>query len=210
MNLVKLFFMARFNVIQFVSPYKKANTYIVEINSFDVIIIDLGNYPIVELVKWLKVNNKKLIGLFLTHEHSDHCYGVDHLRAELDFTLYCSKKCEINMRNPKQNLSRYIEEFKTFGVESEATIVEDGQVLIFNGFEITIIETPGHSPGGVCILMDEIIFSGDTLLNNVKSPLCFPHSAKRDFQESEKKILKYLTPKTKIYPGHGNPFYIEC
>ena len=202
--------MATFNVIQLVSPYKKANTYIVEINSFDVFIIDLGNYPIIELVKWLKVNNKKLMGLFLTHEHSDHCYGVDHLKSELDFTLYCSKQCEINMRNPKQNLSRYIEEFKTFGVESEATIVEDGQVLNFHDFEITIIETPGHSPGGLCLIMNDIIFTGDTLLNNVKSPLCFPHSDKKDFQESEKKIIKYLTAKTRIYPGHGNPFYIEC
>ena len=202
--------MATFNVIQLVSPYKKANTYIVEVNSCDVFIIDIGNYPIIELVKWLKVNNKKLIGLFLTHEHADHCYGVDHLKAELDFTLYCSKKCETNMRTPKQNLSRYIEEFNTFGVDSEATIITDGQVLNFNDFEITIIETPGHSPGGICIIMDDIIFTGDTLLNNVKSPLCFPHSDKKDFQESEKKILKYLTAKTKIYPGHGDPFYIEC
>ena len=209
MNPVKLFFMVTFKVIQLISPYKKANTYIVEINNFDVLIIDLGNYPIKELLRYLRVNNKKLIGLFLTHEHSDHCYGVDALKKVLDFTIYCSMHCERNMRKPKQNLSRYIEEFKTFGVESEVTIIKDGQVLNFNDFEVTIIETPGHSPGGICIIMDNIIFTGDTLLNNVKSSLCFPHSNKKDFQESEKKILKYLTAKTKIYPGHGAPFNVE-
>lgn len=198
--------MKRFNVIQLVNPYKKTNTYIIELSNFEVFIVDLGNYPIVELVRWLKTNNKKLIGLFLTHEHSDHCYGIDFLKAELEFNLYCSKNCEINMRKPKQNFSRYIDELDTFSVESDAIVLSDGQILSLCGIEVKIIETPGHSPGSICLLMDNIIFTGDTLLNNIKTPLCFPHSSKKDFQKSKKKILKYLTTKTIIYPGHGEPF----
>ncbi len=201
--------MAEFNVIQLVSSYKNANTFIIEINDADVIIIDLGNYPSDELANWLKTKNKNLIGLFLTHEHADHCYGVDALKRLIDFTLYCSEKCEVNMRNPKQNFSRYIEEFETFGVQSEATIITDGQILNFNGFEITIMETPGHSPGSICIVSDNIIFTGDTLLNGVESPLSFPHSNKKDYQESKKKIFRLLTNQFKIYPGHGEPFKIE-
>lgn len=209
MNLVKLFLMEESKILQLVSPYKKANTYIIDVGNFKVVIIDLGNYSISELVKWLKNNNKTLIGLILTHEHSDHCYGVDNLRAELAFTLYCSKNCEINIRDPKQNLSRYIEEFEIFGVQTEATILSDGQTISFNDIEITIIETPGHSPGSICLLSDGVIFTGDTFLNNVKTPLCFPHSSKKKFQESEKKILKFLTTNTKIFPGHGEPFYLN-
>ena len=201
--------MNKINVVRFENPYKKANTYIIEAGNCEVIIVDLGNYPIADLLKWLKTNNKELIGLFLTHEHLDHCYGVDLLKAKLEFTLYCSAMCEINMRNSKQNFSRYIEEFETFVVKSDATVIKDGQILSIGNVEVKIIETPGHSPGSICILIDEIIFTGDTLLNNVKTTLNFTHSSKKDFQKSRKKILKYLTSNTKIYPGHGTPFKIK-
>ena len=198
--------MAKSNVVQLVSSYKNANTFIIEINDFDILIIDLGNYPIGELVNWIKTNNKNLIGLFLTHEHADHCFGVDALKELIDFTLYCSEKCEVNMRNPKQNFSHYIEEFETFGVQSEAIIITDGQIFNFNGFEITVMETPGHSPGSICLLANNIVFTGDTLLNGVESPLSFPHSDKKEYQISKNSLLDTLTPQIKIYPGHGVPF----
>jgi glyoxylase-like metal-dependent hydrolase (beta-lactamase superfamily II) len=64
-------------VLNFVNPYKKANTYIIELNEFDILIIDLGNYSITKLVEWITLHKKNVRGLLLTHEHADHCYGVD-------------------------------------------------------------------------------------------------------------------------------------
>jgi hydroxyacylglutathione hydrolase len=206
---VKLLFMADFNVLKLVSSYKNANTFIVEINEFDILIVDLGNYPIDELLKWMSVNNKKLLGLFLTHEHADHCYGVDLLKSKIEFTLYCSEKCEINMRDPKQNFSRYIEDFETFSILSEAVVIKEGQTLNFNGFEILVMETPGHSPGSICLFAENIAFTGDSILNNVESPLSFPHSSKKEYQHSKINILKKLNFETKIYPGHGEPFFYK-
>jgi hydroxyacylglutathione hydrolase len=193
-------------VLNFVNPYKKANTYIIELNEFDILIIDLGNYSITKLVEWITLHKKNVRGLLLTHEHADHCYGVDSLRSRIEFTLFCSEKCEVNMRNPIQNLSRYIEEFETFGVQTEATIIKEGQVINFDGFYITVMETPGHSPGSICLLANNIVFTGDTLLNGVESPLSFPHSDKKEYQISKNRLLDTLTPQIKIYPGHGVPF----
>lgn len=201
--------MTTFKVLKLVSAYKNANTFIIEINEFDVLIIDLGNYPIDTLVEWLSAHNKNILGLLLTHEHADHCYGVDALKRKMDFTLYCSEKCEINMRNPKQNFSRYIDDFETFGVESEAVIIRDKEVLNFKGFELTIMETPGHSPGSICLFAEGMVFTGDTILNNVESPLSFPHSNKLDYEKSKKRIMENLQPQTKIYPGHDEPFLVD-
>lgn len=201
--------MADCNVLQFVSSYKNANTFVVEINEFDILMVDLGNYPIDELLKWISENNKNLIGLFLTHEHADHCYGVDLLKSKIEFTLYCSEKCDINMRDPKQNFSRYIEDFESFGIQSEAVVIKEGQTLNFNGFEILIMETPGHSPGSICLFAENIAFTGDSILNNVESPLSFPHSSKTEYQQSKINILKKLNSETKIYPGHGEPFFYK-
>lgn len=201
--------MAEFSVLKFINPYKNANTFIIEINEFDVLIIDLGNYPIDELVSWLNFHNKTILGLFLTHEHADHCCGVDALKSKIDFTLYCSEKCEVNIRNSKQNLSRYIEDFEIFGIQSKAIIINDSQVMNFSGFELTIMETPGHSPGSICIFAENMVFTGDTILNNVESPLSFPHSSKTEYEQSKKKIFENLKPHTKIYPGHGESFFAE-
>lgn len=201
--------MSEFKIVQFVSSYKNANTFIIEINEFDVLIIDLGNYPTDKLRDWLTAHKKNVLALILTHEHADHCYGVDALKSQIDFTLYCSKKCEMNMRDPKQNFSRYIEDFETFGVQSEAVIIRDSQVLNFKGFELTILETPGHSPGSICLFSENIVFTGDTILNNVESPLSFPHSNKRDYDQSKLRIIEKLTPSTIIYPGHDEPFSVN-
>tara|TARA_R110000823_G_scaffold91159_31_gene201022 strand:+ start:433 stop:1041 length:609 start_codon:yes stop_codon:yes gene_type:complete len=201
--------MADFKILKLVSSYKNANTFVVEINEFDILIVDLGNYPTDELLKWIAFNNKKVVGLFLTHEHADHCYGVDLLKSKIEFTLYCSEKCDINMRDPKQNFSRYIEDFETFSIQSEAVVVKEGQTLNFNGFEILIMETPGHSPGSICLFAENIAFTGDSILNNVESPLSFPHSSKTEYQQSKINILKKLNSETKIYPGHGEPFFYK-
>ena len=201
--------MTRYKVLKFVSSYKNANTFIVEINEFDVLIIDLGNYPIMTLVEWLTTHNKNILGLILSHEHADHCYGIDALKKEIDFTLYCSEKCEKNMRNPKQNFSRYIDDFETFGVQSQAVIVRDNQVLNFNGFEVLVMETPGHSPGSICLFAEGMVFTGDTILNGIESPLSFPHSNKLDYEKSKMKIMEKLKPQTKIYPGHDEPFLVN-
>lgn len=201
--------MTKFNVLRFVSSYKNANTFIIEINEFDVLIIDLGNYPIEKLVEWLSFHNKNILGLILTHEHADHCYGVDALKSKIEFTLYCSEKCKINMRNPKQNFSRYIEDFETFGVQSEAVIVKDNQILNFNGLNLTVMETPGHSPGSICLFAENMVFTGDTILNNVESPLSFPHSNKLDYERSKTRIMEKLKPQIKIYPGHDEPFLVD-
>lgn len=198
-----------YKVLRFVNPYKNANTYIIEINESDIVIIDLGNLSTKEFVKWLKLHNKNILGLILTHEHADHCYGVDALKSHYDFTLYCSQKCDINMRNPKQNYSRYIEDFETFEVKSEAVIVKDDEVLNFNGFELRIMETPGHSPGSICLFSENMVFTGDTILNNTKTPLSFPHSNKLDYQKSKRRILENLKSDTKIYPGHDEPFFVN-
>ena len=200
--------MQDYKVINFLNPYKSANTFAIELNETDILIIDFGNFPLKEFCDWITKSKKNILGLILTHEHADHCYGIDSLKSHYSFPVYCSEKCETNMRNPKKNYSRYIEDFETFGVKSDAIIVNDGQVLNFKELEFTIMETPGHSQGSICLFADndKIVFTGDTILNNIKSPLCFPHSNKSDYSISFKKIINKIKSNTIIFPGHGESF----
>ena len=72
--------------------------------------------------------------------------------------------------------------------------------------EFLFMETPGHSPGGACIFTSDAVFTGDTILNQMKAPLNFPHSNKKQYDISLIKIKKQLKPGMTIFPGHGEPF----
>ena len=68
------------------------------------------------------------------------------------------------------------------------------------------METPGHSPGSACVFTTDAVFTGDTILNNMKVPLNFPHSNRILHDMSLKKIKKHIKLGIIIFPGHGEPF----
>jgi glyoxylase-like metal-dependent hydrolase (beta-lactamase superfamily II) len=193
---------------RFINTYREANTYVVEVADGKVVIIDFGDYDLEDFCNWLKNNNKEIAAVFLTHEHSDHCSGLDALYERFQFTLYCSEKCEKNIRDKKQNFSYYIDR-TPFELTLPAAIVKEGETIRIGDRGFEIIETPGHSPGGICIFTENAVFTGDTILNGTKTPLSFPHSSKKDYKESIQKILSLLEPGMMIYPGHHEPFVYE-
>jgi len=77
------------------------------------------------------------------------------------------------------------------------------------GTGFTFISTPGHSPGSVCIFTKDAVFTGDTLLNNTKTPLTFPHSNRNDYANSIQKLKTLLKPGITVYPGHGEAFVVD-
>lgn len=83
---------------------------------------------------------------------------------------------------------------------------ELNHVLEWNGQIFKFINTPGHTPGSICILFRDAIFSGDTILNSLKTITKLPRGSKKDLKISINKI-KRVTQKTQIvYPSHGDPF----
>lgn len=192
-------------VHRFINPYREANTYVLEVDDTKVVIIDFGDYNLKLFTKWLADNKKEITAVIITHEHSDHCSGLDALYDIHKFQLLCSKKSAENIRNSKQNFSYYIDR-AAFELTLPASIVPDGAIVKLGDREFKVIETPGHSPGGICIFTEDMVFTGDTILNGKKTPLSFPHSSKKDYAVSIDKIMPMLRPGMMIYPGHELPF----
>jgi glyoxylase-like metal-dependent hydrolase (beta-lactamase superfamily II) len=84
--------------------------------------------------------------------------------------------------------------------------LEDGQVLAVGEFQIEVIHTPGHTPGGVCFYLKEqkILFSGDTLFQGTIGNLSFPTARPARMWDSLKRLAA-LPKETRVYPGHGDP-----
>lgn len=146
-----------------------SNCYFIEFSKENlVVVIDPGDTLPIRLIERLNRVNKKVI-VFLTHEHYDHIGGVDELATTVDFDLYCSKSCSESIKNPRQNMSQYIESAKLISVIKSPIIFNDDINCDFGAETFSVVLTPGHSPGGICIFFKHAVFTGDTILNRIKS-----------------------------------------
>ncbi|MCF8380687.1 MAG: MBL fold metallo-hydrolase [Bacteroidales bacterium] len=183
-----------------------SKTYIIPANQNCVVIIDFGDPDISALINLLSLNGQKEIKVLLTHEHADHCAGLIPLYKIQPFELICTKTVSNNISDQKLNLSKYLEHIKPFEVRIPATIISDTESIDICNNSFTFIETPGHSPGSCCIFFNNNIFTGDTILNDTKTPLYLPNSDKNLYSQSILKLRNLILSGMTIYPGHGEPF----
>lgn len=157
-------------VERFINSRFTSNTFVLsQEGANDVWVIDPGDInPVSE---WMEQNGREMIkGVLLTHSHFDHIYGLNEL-----LSLYPS--CPIYVANEygrtalydaKKNGSRFTE--APFVLNEDATVLEMGSSLeLWDGINIEIVSTIGHSPDSVCFLIDNLIFTGDTLIKDTRT-----------------------------------------
>ena len=160
----------------------------------------------------------------LTHEHYDHILSVNEISSENMFPVYCGHYASIALGDSRKNLSRYSEfllECIPFADKTSRVrisdysckcdnVLRDGEVLSWQGHEIYIKETPGHSKGSICILLDnENLFSGDTVFSMYETALRLPGGSRKDYNEITLKWLDSLPQETMVFPGHTDSFQLK-
>jgi glyoxylase-like metal-dependent hydrolase (beta-lactamase superfamily II) len=182
-----------------------SNTFLVTDDTQDSIVIDAGIINSTLLYDFIKKNNLRVGAIFLTHEHFDHVLSVEEINTVTKAPVFCSIPCANNLSSPSNNLSTfYYDNPKVIDIDCK--YFKDEIPSFINAIRYTPILTPGHSPGGTCIMLNNIMFTGDTILNGTRTPLSFPHSNRLQYTQSIAKLKSYLKPGMTIYPGHGNPF----
>ena len=182
----------------------QANTYLVCDEETRLgFIVDLGGYS-PELKKIIEKNNIQIQYIVLTHGHGDHIGGVQaHLKDFPDAKVVCSKAEEKMLEDPELNVAHH---YGTEKVSFKADIlVDEGDTLTVGNMIMKFIMTPGHTEGGMCILVDDVLFSGDTLFCRSIGRTDFAGGDFKTIMESIKNKLFLLPDETQVLPGHMGP-----
>ena len=195
------------------------NTYFISENGC-VLVID----PILTDEARKEIEQHPVDFAILTHEHYDHIRSMNEINERRLFPVCCGQAASIALKDPKKNLSRYsgfLSEFIPFidktarfsiadySCECE-NILHDGQSISWQGHELFIKETPGHSKGSICILLDgRYLFSGDSLFRSFDTAVRLPGGSPKEYQSVTLKWLDSLPPDTMVYPGHLEPFPLK-
>lgn len=181
-----------------VGPFM-TNTYIIT-NEGKSIIID----PTIDLDKKLDIDKYNIVAILLTHGHIDHIKCVNMF----DVPIYIHSDEAEFLSNNTLNLSNAFNIPFTYK-RHEVIKVEDCEELKLIGLNIKVLHTPGHTTGSICFLIDNSLFTGDTLFQVGEGRTDFYKGSQADMDCSISALLDDNTPNYDVYPGHGESTTIE-
>ena len=147
-----------------------------------------GGRKILQWVEDLRLQPKFIL---LTHGHFDHIMAASYLQKK--FKVPC-------LMHPKDIRYRW----RWGGISfAKFTPLESGQPLKFGNIEIKVIPTPGHTPGSVSYLVEDLLFCGDLLFADGVGRWDTPKGNFRDLVKSLRSRIAEIPDDTKVFPGHG-------
>ena len=187
-------------VIEYQTGPLRVNTYLVFDETKEAFLVDPGSYlkQISNKIIEKELNLKYIV---LTHGHGDHIGGIQQFKADFpDVKVVALDLEKETLNDPVKNNSAVI-----LGglVSMDADEYgSEGTILMVGNMNLKVIATPGHTPGGMSILLDDIVFCGDTLFKGSIGRSDMPGGDYLALINSIKTKLFTLPDETKVYPGH--------
>lgn len=180
----------------------QVNCYFIEdIATGDIAVVDPGDSS-PAFKRLITENSDKIKYILLTHGHFDHIGYAKELRELTNAKVVISKLDEPFLADGNLNLSLPFFGRSVPAVTADITL-EDNDELMLGETNIKYISTPGHTQGSGCYIIDDSIFTGDTLMKLSMGRTDFPTSSNADMSASLKRLYN-LKENYKVYSGHGD------
>ena len=139
--------------------------------------------------------------ILLTHGHPDHVSGVPAVKA--------AHRCRVAMHPDDREQLVALHMLPGVPADTPDVVVDEalhaGQVLQWQGVDIEVLHTPGHTRGSVCFHVGEDLLSGDTLFRRAVGRSDLPGGSWPALVASIEHSLYSLPAETIVFPGHGEP-----
>lgn len=176
-----------------------ANCYLLELGEGRALAIDIGGDP-ERLLGVLHERGLTLEAILITHGHYDHVGGVEAVREATGAAVYVHEADAAMLQSGQKNLAWHFTD-APFDSVKEFITVTDNQTLTIGGVPVTVLHTPGHTPGGVCYRIGEALFTGDTLFCGSIGRIDLGGNRKDMLASLQR--LAALEGDYAVYPGHG-------
>lgn len=176
----------------------------------DCIIIDPGSRSENELVAYLTEEGLTPRHIILTHEHFDHCWGVNQLVDLYHVPIVCSRLCAEAIQDEKRNCSLFYGNGEGFRIDSGTFSTESlGNALPFGRNEIRFFKTPGHTEASISLVVGQYLFTGDTLIKEERTVTKLPTGSSIKLRDSLSLYAKMQGKGYRVLPGHGEEFDLD-
>lgn len=167
----------------------QTNCYMVWGEGDKCVLIDPG-YEANTLLEQVEKQGKTLEAILLTHGHFDHVGAVRDITAETD--------CKVYIHSQELTLPEALTAGKLYYTDT----YDEGDTVNAAGLTFKVLRTPGHTPGGVCLLCGDAMFCGDTLFAGSCGRTDFPGG---DYATMKCSLgrLSSLKGNYRVFPGHG-------
>lgn len=173
----------------------QTNCYLVSDENGVTAVIDPGYEPMTVL-SVLQAEHLHIGAILLTHGHFDHVGGVKALVREA--------ACPVWMHKAEQTMPPQITAGELYFTDS----YDDGDTVQVGKLTFSVLHTPGHTPGSVCLRCENALFSGDTLFAGSCGRTDLPGGSMAQMRESLARLRK-IPENLTVYPGHGEATALE-
>ncbi len=156
-----------------------------------------------EVLNFIEQNDLHVKYIVNTHGHADHTAGNGIIKKATGAPILIHEDDAIMLTNAAKTLSRVFG-LRVTSPPADRTL-QDGNVIQVGRTKLVVLHTPGHSRGGISLLGEDFVFTGDTLFAGSIGRTDFPGASFEEIINSIKTKLVTLPDHFKAYPGHGPP-----
>ena len=188
-----------------------SNTYILsKEGEKSVWIVDPGDVQ--PVFDWLQLNKKEMVaGILLTHTHFDHIYGINEVLEKFpQCPVYVANEYGKSLLFDAKKNNSYFAPIDNVVIKSDAQIeLYLPSMALWPNVTLNVLHTPGHSEDSVCLQIDNLLFTGDTLIHNLRTVTKLRGGDTVKLNASLE-LLKTLSGKgLHVCPGHGEEFEFD-
>lgn len=182
-------------------PIDANNYLIIDEKTNDAVLIDCSSAR-PEFINAVKDSGVNLKYILLTHGHFDHLLGVDKFKEVFGVETYVSED-DMEQVRLVPDMMQMFAGMVPVNISGINHFVHDGDEFVIGNITIKAISTPGHTQGGMCYLIGDKLFSGDTLFQSSVGRCDLPGGSLKNITDSIKNKLFTLPDETEVFPGHG-------